>query len=96
MQSLNHLQPQNSKQGFQFPGVFEITATGKANIGLEKRVPHLLALAGLTVLAGSLTSRLSRAGNYVSVHINFMCPTREKYEEAHRVLRADPDIRWTL
>lgn len=96
MKSLNHLHPRNPKQGFQFPGVFEITATGKANIGLENRVPRLLSTLGLNVLTGSLSSRLSSAGNYVAVRVSFMCPTREKYEEAHRTLRADPDIRWTL
>jgi len=32
----------------------------------------------------------------VSVSVSFTCPTREKYDEAHTALRADPGIRWTL
>jgi putative lipoic acid-binding regulatory protein len=40
--------------------------------------------------------RPSREGNYVSVSVSFTCPSREKYDEAHAALRADPEIRWTL
>ncbi len=96
MQNLDDLQPNNPGQGFQFPGVFEITAMGRAGVGLEARVPAILAELGLVVLAGSLRTRASSQGNYLSVSVSFTCPTREKHEAAHAALRADPDIRWTL
>jgi uncharacterized protein len=96
MKSLDNLQPQNPEQGFQFPGAFEITAMGKANTGLEQRVPELLAGLGLNVLDGSVRTRPSREGNYVSVSVTFTCPSREKYDEAHAAVRAEPDVRWTL
>ncbi|HZP67993.1 MAG TPA: DUF493 family protein [Rudaea sp.] len=96
MKSLDDLQPQNPQQGFQFPGAFEITAVGKANSGLEERVPEIVAGLGLAVLTGSLRTRPSSEGNYVSVSVTFTCPSREKYEAAHAALRADPAVRWTL
>ena len=96
MQNLDDLQPTAPNQGFQFPGVFEITAMGAGHAGLEANVPALLESIGLAVLAGSLRTRPSREGNYLSVAVSFTCPSREKHEEAHAVLRADPDIRWTL
>ena len=96
MKSLDELQPSNPQQGFQFPGVFEITAMGKAHSGLEERVPEIIVGLGLAVLNGSQRTRPSNEGNYVSVSVTFTCPTREKYEAVHAALRADPDIRWTL
>jgi len=96
MKDLDEIQPQNPDQGFQFPGVFEITAMGSAAAGLEEKVARILADLGLSVLAGTLRVRPSREGNYVSVTTSFTCPTRDKYDAAHAALRADPDIRWTL
>ena len=96
MKDLDEIQPQNPDQGFQFPGVFEITAMGSAAAGLEDKVARILADLGLSVLAGTTRVRASREGNYVSVTTSFTCPSREKYDAAHAALRADPDIRWTL
>lgn len=96
MKDLDDIQAQRPDQGFQFPGAFEITAMGSAAAGLEIKVPQLLEGIGLGVLTGSVHMRPSREGNYVSVSVSFTCPSREKYDEAHAVLRADPDIRWTL
>jgi len=96
MKSLDDLQPQNPQQGFQFPGVFEVTAMGKAYAGLEQRVPEIIVGLGLAVLNGSLRTCPSAEGNYLSVSVTFTCPSRAKYEAVHAALRADPDIRWTL
>lgn len=96
MKSLDDIQPQNAHQGFQFPGAFEVTAMGKANAGLELRVPEIVAAQGVAVLNGSLRTRPSAAGNYVSVSVTFTCPSREKYDAVHAALRADPAVRWTL
>lgn len=96
MKDLEDIQAQHPEQGFQFPGVFEITAMGSAAAELEKKVPALIESVGLNVLAGMVAVRPSREGNYVSVAVSFTCPSREKYDDAHAALRADPDIRWTL
>ncbi len=96
MRNLDDIQPESPQQGFQFPGVFEITALGNAAVDLAARVPALLTGIGLNVLDGSLRTRPSREGNYLSVTVSFTCPDRERYDAAHEVLRADPDIRWTL
>lgn len=96
MKDLDDIQPQNPDQGFQFPGVFEISAMGAVAADLETKVPAIVEGVGLSVLAGSVRAKPSREGNYVSVAVSFTCPSREKYDEAHAALRADPAIRWTL
>jgi putative lipoic acid-binding regulatory protein len=96
MKSLDDLRPENPQQGFQFPGAFEITAVGRAHAGLEERVAEIIVGLGMAVMNGSLRTRPSSEGHYVSVSVTFTCPSREKYEAAHAALRADPAIKWTL
>jgi putative lipoic acid-binding regulatory protein len=83
-------------QGFQFPGVFEISAMGPADAGLELAIPAALQAAGLVVLAETLSSRASSAGRFVCVRVNFHAVDRAQYEAAHAALRAHPDVKWTL
>jgi putative lipoic acid-binding regulatory protein len=83
-------------RGFTFPGRFEITAVGDTSGDLKARVPELLESAGLTVLHETVRHRHSREGNYISVTVSFECPSREKYEAAHAVLRAEEAIKYTL
>lgn len=83
-------------KGFQFPGVFEITAMGAVSADLPTVIPRELAQAGLTVLHETVRSRPSTAGRFVSVTISFQADSREQYEAAHHALRAHPDIKWTL
>ncbi|MEO8458983.1 MAG: DUF493 family protein [Dokdonella sp.] len=96
MKNLDDIHADRPEQGFQFPGLFEITAIGEIAIGLEQRMPEILAGIGLTVLAGSARKRPSQEGNYESVSVSFTCPSREMYERAHAVLREETGIRWTL
>jgi len=96
MKGPDDIKPQNPEQGFQFPGVFEITAMGSSRAKLEEEVVRIIQDAGLTVLAEAVRVRPSREGNYVSVTASFMCPSREKYDEVHAALRAHPEVRWTL
>ena len=96
MRNLDDISPQSPEQGFQFPGVFEITAMGRADAGLEVRVPQIIEATGLSVIAGSLRSRLSREGHYISVTLTFACPDRQAHERVHEALRADEAIRWTI
>jgi putative lipoic acid-binding regulatory protein len=83
-------------QGFQFPGVFEISAMGPADAGLEAAIPAALQAAGLTVLAETLSSRASSAGRFVCVRVNFHAADRGQYEAAHAALRANPAVKWTI
>ncbi len=85
-----------TQKGFQFPGVFEITAMGPASAGLETVIPHELTAAGLTVLHETVRSRASTAGRFVSVSISFQAQSRADYEAAHHALRAHPEVKWTL
>jgi putative lipoic acid-binding regulatory protein len=85
-----------ANKGFQFPGVFEITAMGPASAGLEQVIPAELNAAGLTVLHETVRSRASSGGRYVSVSISFQAASRADYDAAHVALRAHPEVKWTL
>lgn len=87
---------ESQAKGFQFPGVFEITAMGHASAGLESVMPRELAQAGLVVLHETVRSRPSTAGRFVSVTVSFRAGSREQYEAAHHALRAHPEVKWTL
>ncbi len=90
------MQKTSDDQGFQFPGVFEITALGSAEAGLEREIPALLAAAGLVVLHETVRSRASSAGRYVSVALSFRAESRADYDAAHVALRGHPEVKWTL
>ena len=90
------LSPESPEQGFQFPGEFEISAMGPAGSGLELTVPQLLEGAGLVVLHETVATRGSSGGKYVCVKVTFRAASREDYDAAHAVLRAHPEIKWTL
>ncbi len=96
VQDLDEIHAQQPGQGFQFPGVFEITAIGTAEANLELRMPEVLSDIGLHVNDGSAKVRPSSAGNYLSVSMSFDCPSRELYDLAHAKLREQLHIRWTL
>ncbi|MEG3191720.1 DUF493 family protein [Lysobacter sp. D1-1-M9] len=86
----------NPDHGFQFPGTFELSAVGPAAAGLERVLPQRLAEAGIGVRTDAIGCKPSSNGKYVSVRIGFHAETRAQYELAHQVLRAHPDVKWTL
>jgi putative lipoic acid-binding regulatory protein len=86
----------NPEHGFQFPGQFELSAMGAANIGLEHELPQLLHLAGIQVLKERITWKTSSNGKYVSVKLVFMAESREQLDLAHTALRDHPEVKWTL
>ena len=90
------LHSDNPDHGFQFPGEFELCAMGLATAGLDSALPRQLADAGIHVLYGGVTCKPSSNGKYVSVRIPFLAPDREAHERAHALLRAHPDVKWTL
>ena len=84
------------QKGFQFPGVFEITAVGLGAASLEQMIQRELVAAGLVILDETVRVRESSGGRYVSVSLSFHAITRADYEAAHEALRAHPDVKWTL
>lgn len=86
----------NPDHGFQFPGVFELSAMGPADRQLESELPRHLMEAGIDVLHEEVNWRHSSNGRYVSVRIRFRANSREEYERAHQALRDHPDVKWTL
>ena len=90
------IHPDHPDHGFQFPGVFEITAMGPAGVGLEERIPELLEAIGITVLRETVAARNSSGGKFVSIRLSFHAEDRGRYEAAHEALRAEPSIKWTL
>ena len=71
---------EHKQKGFEFPGVFEITAMGPAS----------------AVLHETVRSRASTAGRFVSISISFKANSRADYDAAHLALRAHPEVKWTL
>ena len=90
------IQSDNPDHGFQFPGVFEITAMGASSAGLEAEIPRLLAGAGIRVLEETVSWRESSGGKFVSVKLSFRAEDRAQYEAAHAALRGHPEVKWTL
>ncbi|GHH57149.1 UPF0250 protein [[Pseudomonas] boreopolis] len=86
----------NPEHGFQFPGVFELSAMGGADKGLETELPRLLASTGVELLEESISWKHSSNGKYVSVRIGFRAESREQYDAAHQALRDHPEVKWTL
>lgn len=86
----------NPDHGFQFPGIFEITAMGPAGIGLEDRIPLLLEGIGIVVLRETVGARASSGGRFISIRLSFQAADRAQYEAAHQALREHPDVKWTL
>lgn len=86
----------NPDHGFQFPGLFEITAMGPAGAGLEERIPEVLEAIGIPVLRETVATRNSTGGRFVSIRLSIQAESREHYEAAHAALRAEPGIKWTL
>lgn len=86
----------NPDHGFQFPGVFELSAMGTANTGLEAELPRLLAAAGVEVMEERISWKHSSNGKYVSVRIAFRAVDRAQYDAAHQALREHPEVKWTL
>lgn len=86
----------NPDHGFQFPGLFEITAMGPAGAGLEERIPDVLEAIGIPVLRETVATRNSTGGKYVSIRVSIHAEDRQRYEAAHAALRAEPGIKWTL
>lgn len=86
----------NPEHGFQFPGVFELSAMGSADKHLESELPQHLQAAGIEVLHETVNWRHSANGKFVSVRISFRAASREQHDLAHRVLREHPEVKWTL
>jgi uncharacterized protein len=86
----------NPEHGFQFPGTFELSAMGTANIGLETELPRLLSAAGVEVLHENISWKHSSNGKYVSVRIAFRADSRELYDAAHAAMRDHPEVKWTI
>ena len=88
--------PDNPAHGFQFPGVFEISAMGSAEADLHVVVPMVLEALGLTVYHDRTRQKPSSKGNYVSVTAVFEAHSREDYDAANGALREHPAVKWTL
>jgi len=86
----------NPEHGLQFPGTFDITAMGHVGGGLEEKMPAALEAAGIKVHRDQHRQRLSGKGNWVSITFGFDAASRAEYETAHQVLKALPEVKWTL
>lgn len=90
------IQSDDSSHGFQFPGVFELSAMGEADKQLEQALPRELMAAGIDVVSEQINWKHSSSGKFVSVRIAFRAESREDYDRAHAALREHPDVKWTI
>jgi len=90
------IQSDNPDHGFQFPGVFELSAMGEADRHLEQVLPEALIEAGVDVVSEQVNWKHSSTGKFVSVRISFRAESREDYDRAHVALRGHPDVKWTI
>ncbi|WP_368564418.1 DUF493 family protein [Pseudoxanthomonas sp. UTMC 1351] len=86
----------NPEHGFQFPGTFELSAMGTADMGLEAELPRLLNVAGIEVLHEKISWKHSSSGKFVSIRIAFRAETRAQYDAAHAAMRDHPEVKWTI
>lgn len=93
---MNDIHTDNPDHGFQFPGVFELSAMGAADKHLEIDLPQHLLAAGIDIVHESVNWRHSSSAKYVSVRIQFRANSREEYDRAHQALRDHPEVKWTL
>jgi putative lipoic acid-binding regulatory protein len=82
--------------GLQFPGTFDISAMAHVGCGIENKMPAALEAAGLHVHRDRHRQRLSAQGKWVSLTYAFDAASRDDYDTAHAVLRALPEVKWTL
>ncbi len=83
-------------EAYEFPGAFELSAMGASDAGIEQVLPQLIEAAGGQVLAGSLTVKPSRAGNYVAVRISFLASGRTQLDAVHQAVQNHPGVKWLL
>jgi len=86
----------NPDHGYQFPGVFELSAMGTAGVGLETELAILLERGGVNVVREKISWKHSSNGKYVSVRISFHAASREEFDTVHQALRSHPHVKWTL
>jgi len=91
-----HSDIDNREHGFQFPGVFEITAMGPVTANLDVDIPKLLAAVGIQVVDESVSTRASSGGRFVALKLHIHAKDRAQYEAAHTALRGHPEVKWTL
>lgn len=86
----------NPDHGYQFPGVFELSAMGTAGVGLETELLALLERGGITVVHEQVSWKHSSNGRYVAVRIAFHAASRAEFDSVHQALRSHPHVKWTL
>jgi len=92
------LNPQgdHGEEGFQFPGPFELTVMGAAEVDLAALVAVEMQVLGIQSEACDAREKRSSGGRFRSLTAAFTCTSREQLEELHAALRAHPAVKWTL
>ena len=80
----------------EFPCVYEVKFLGAGGEAFEARVLEALEKAGVKVYRERITRRDSRGGRFVAVTVGVWADSRAHLVEIYAVLRAHPEVRWTL
>lgn len=88
--------PAGEAEGFQFPGLFDVTVMGDADIDLLALIDAELKRHALERVHRDPAEKRSSGGRFRSVSASFMCGSREKLESLHQSLREHPAVKWIL
>ena len=79
-----------------FPAHSRSPRWARRNAGLEERVPEIIVGLGMAVLNGSVRTRPSSEGNYVSVSVTFTARRARNMKRRMRRCGPNPAVKWTL
>ena len=89
-------QEERGEEGFQFPGPFEMTVMGAAELDLAALVAAEMQVLGIRSEACDAREKHSSGGRFRSLTVAFNCVSREQLEALHTAVRAHPAVKWTL
>lgn len=81
---------------FEFPCEFPIKAMGEAHPYLDAKVVEIVRRHAPEIREGSVTTRASRGGRYLSVTVTITAHSRDQLDAIYRELNADERILMTL
>jgi len=81
-------------KGFEFPTNMVVIAVGPATMEFRGAVEAALLDAGTQRTAEPISTRESKGGHYLSVHVPVYFPTREAMQAAYAAVNEIPGLRF--
>ena len=81
-------------KGFEFPTDMVVIAVGPATLEFRAAIETALIDAGVQRTAEAITTRESKGGHYLSVHVPVYFPNREAMQAAYAAVNQVPGLRF--